>query len=165
MSPRRASHFLSLRRKKVTKERATLLDASPFTRRANGATWGARGWGVPWNSLRALRALRSDNHGKSVHEAGVSFGTSATPPPARPRRIQKGVTRAFALLGPTDHRCARPRPPPLCPEKHVARCNALAHPRPSEAMARVLHPALVAAPRSAGGKARRRAEGHACFVI
>ncbi|BFO56385.1 hypothetical protein AVXHC19_31880 [Acidovorax sacchari] len=90
MSPRRASHVLSLRRKKVTKERATLLDATPFALWANGATWGARGWGVPWNSLRALRALRSDNHGKSVHEAGVSFGTPATPPPARPRRIQKG---------------------------------------------------------------------------
>ncbi|AVS66502.1 hypothetical protein C8245_13185 [Paracidovorax avenae] len=79
-----------LRQRKVPKRKAALLHATPFARRANGATWGARGWGVPWNSLRALRALRSDNHGKSVHEAGVSCGTPATPPPARPRRIQKG---------------------------------------------------------------------------
>ena len=55
----------------------------------------------------APAALRSNSCGESVHEARVSFGTRATPRPARPRRIQKGTrgtsTRAIASL-----RCARP---------------------------------------------------------
>ena len=43
--------------------------------------------------LTARCALRSDNHGESVHEAGVSFGTPATPQAPRRRRSQKGWGR------------------------------------------------------------------------
>ena len=49
--------------------------------------------GVRRGTHCAPAALRSNNHGESVDEAGVSCGTPATPRPARPRRIQKG-TRA-----------------------------------------------------------------------
>ena len=76
---RRASNFLSRRRKKVTKERTTPLSASPALRA--GATCGARGRGAPQNSLRA-GALRSNNCGELDHEACVSCGTHATPPSA-----------------------------------------------------------------------------------
>ncbi|AVS62823.1 hypothetical protein C8241_15075 [Paracidovorax avenae] len=113
VSPRRASYFSLLRQRKVAKRKATLLDATPFARRANGATWGDSG----------LRVAR---------------------PPSR--------------------RCARQKPKRSAP-KYRARCNALAHQGPSEAMARMRPPALVAAPRSAGRGAGRRAAGHACFVI
>ena len=40
--------------------------------------------------LTARCALRSDNHGESDHEAGVSCGTPATPQAPRRRRSQKG---------------------------------------------------------------------------
>ena len=66
LSPRRASNFLLLRQKKVTKEKAP-----PSLRPPRGA-WGqpasGRLRGAPWNSLRA-GALRSDNHGESDDEA------------------------------------------------------------------------------------------------
>jgi hypothetical protein len=51
---RRRSGFLLLRQKKVTKEKATLLSATPSLR--YGATWGARSRGAPQNSLRAFGA-------------------------------------------------------------------------------------------------------------
>ena len=52
--------------------------------------------------LTARCALRSDNHGESDHEAGVSCGTPPPPQAPRRRRSQKGVgslTRAVAALG------------------------------------------------------------------
>ena len=52
---------------------------------------GVLGHGVHRRTRCAPAALRSDNCGESVHEACVSFGTHATPRPARPRRIQKGT--------------------------------------------------------------------------
>ena len=60
--------------------------------------------GVRRGTHFAALQLRSDNHGESVDEAGVSCGTPATPRPARPRRIQKGLStktasRAIAALG------------------------------------------------------------------
>ena len=71
---------------------------------------GVLGHGVHRRTRCAPAALRSNNCGESVHEACVSFGTHATPRPARPRRIQKGTRVAdihtghcFAAL-----RCARP---------------------------------------------------------
>ena len=64
--------------------------------------------GVHRRTRCAPAALRSNNCGESAHEVRVSFGTRATPRPARPRRIQKGTrgtsTRAIASL-----RCARPQ--------------------------------------------------------
>ena len=67
------------------------------------ATCGARSWGAPWNSLRA-GALRSNNHGESDHEAGVSCGTPATPRPALLGAARRGgnaptALRAIAALG------------------------------------------------------------------
>ena len=75
--------------------------------------------GVRRGTHCAPAALRSNNHGESVDEAGVSCGTPATPRPARPRRIQKGLStktasRAIAALGPISRaqapRAAQPRP-------------------------------------------------------
>ena len=65
---------------------------------------GVLGCGVRRGTHCAPAALRSNNHGESVDEAGVSCGTPATPRPARPRRIQKGLStktasRAIAALG------------------------------------------------------------------
>ncbi len=54
VSPRRATHFLSLRRKKVSKERATLLPVTPTLRA--GAACDARSRGVLRNSLRCYAA-------------------------------------------------------------------------------------------------------------
>ena len=53
----------------------------------------------------APAALRSDNHGESVHAAGVSCGTPATPQAPRRRRSHRGLKRpqtsirAIASLG------------------------------------------------------------------
>ena len=58
--------------------------------------------GVRRGTHCAPAALRSNNHGESVDEAGVSCGTPATPRPARLRRIQKGWganNRVAFLLG------------------------------------------------------------------
>ena len=62
--------------------------------------------GVHRRTRCAPAALRSNNCGESAHEARVSFGTRATPRPARPRRIQKGTRESDIHTG---HRCARPR--------------------------------------------------------
>ena len=67
---------------------------------------GVLGHGVHRRTHCAPAALRSNNCGESVHEARVSFGTRATPRPARPRRIQKGTRESDIHTG---HRCARPR--------------------------------------------------------
>ena len=79
ISPRRASHFLLLRQKKVTKEKATPLSATPSLR--YGATCGARvSRGLAeLASLKQLRAL--------IRE---TLRSSAQP---------EGGVRAFASLG------------------------------------------------------------------
>ena len=87
MSPRRASPFLSLRRKKGTKERATLLAVTPPLRA--GATCDARSRGALRNSLRA-DALRSDSRSESVNE-GVCPSAHARPAPCASRHGQKGT--------------------------------------------------------------------------
>jgi len=97
---RHASNFLSLRRKKVTKERATLLRAS--LRYATGnLRCSVR---VCAAELTARCALRSNNCGKSVHEVRVSCGTRTHTLPCASRHAQKGTRsrtsiRAFASLG------------------------------------------------------------------
>ena len=100
MSPRRASPFLSRRRKKGTKERATLLCAS-LRYAAGNLRCSVRGCAA---ELTARCALRSNNCGKSVHEVRVSFGTRTHPLPCASRHAQKGTQRtsirAIALLGP-----------------------------------------------------------------
>ena len=81
MRARRRSNFLSLRRKKVTKERATLLSATPSLR--CGATWVLR-CRVRRGTHFAAAQLRSDNPGEPDNKACVSCGTHTTPHPARP---------------------------------------------------------------------------------
>ena len=106
---RRRSNFLLLRQKKVTKEKATPLSASPALR--YGATCGARGRCALRNSLRA-GALRSNSRSESVHEARVSCGTRATPPAALLGAYrgdgERTSTRAIASLGPVS-RAQAPR--------------------------------------------------------
>ena len=138
---RRRSNFLLLRQKKVTKEKATPLSASPALR--YGATCGARGQGALRNSLRACGAPLKQPQRVSSRSACVLRHTRH---PARcaPRRIQRGVgnqtsPRAFASLGPIS-RAQAPR---------------AAHTRPSAAMARMdvrLPNPLLAAP--AAGRLR-----------
>ena len=97
---RHASNFLSLRRKKVTKERATLLRAS-----LRFATGNLRcSVRVCAAELTARCALRSNNCGKSVHEVRVSCGTRTHTLPCASRHAQKGPRsrtsiRAIAALG------------------------------------------------------------------
>jgi len=84
---RRRSNFLSRRRKKVTKERATLLSVTPTLRM--GATCDARSRGALRNSLRA-GALRSNSRSESVDE-GVCPSAHARPAPCASRYGQKGT--------------------------------------------------------------------------
>ena len=101
--------FFRLLDKKVTKERATLLSATPSLR--YGATWGARSRGAPWNSLCAARAAQTATASQSTKHARSD--ARATPQPPRRRRSQQGVDsrtskqpnsrtsiRAIAALGP-----------------------------------------------------------------
>ena len=92
---RHASNFLSRRRKKVTKERATLLRASLRCATGN-LRCSHRGCAA---ELTARYALRSNNCGKSVHEARVSFGTRTHPLPCASRHAQKGTQGADIHTG------------------------------------------------------------------
>ena len=100
-------------------EGAVLRTAVKWVSDPNNPQPGVLGCGVRRGTHCAPAALRSNNHGESVDEAGVSCGTPATPRPARPRRIQKGLStktasRAIAALGPISRaqapRAAQPRP-------------------------------------------------------
>ena len=97
VSPRRATHFLSLRRKKVSKERATLLPVTPTLRA--GAACDARSRGVLRNSLRCYAA--SFEQPQQVRpRRRVSCGTR--PPHAlrfSARAEGLGRFRAIAALG------------------------------------------------------------------
>jgi hypothetical protein len=100
-SPRRATHFLSLRRKKVSKERATLHAAS-----LRFAAGNLRCSCVGRAAELATRcALRSNNRSESDDE-GVCPSAHARPKPCAPRRILKGTrySNIHSGLG-----CARPR--------------------------------------------------------
>ena len=88
LSPRRASNFLLLRQKKVTKEKAP-----PSLRPPRGA-WGqpasGRLRGAPWNSLRAVGA--SLGQPRRVRSRCMRAPTRMfTPQPPRRRRSQQGV--------------------------------------------------------------------------
>ncbi len=99
---RRASNFLLARQKKVTKENATPLSASPALR--YGATCGARAWGALRNSLRACGApLRQPQR---VSPRSVCPSAHAAPRPALLGAYrgdgERTSIRAFASLGPTS---------------------------------------------------------------
>ncbi len=147
MCARRRTYFLLLRQKKVGKEKATLVSASPFApmgRRGQPAVLG--GGAPPWNSLRALRALRSNSHGESEHEAGVSCGTPARTAPCAPRRRHKGWGQqtGHCFARPLVRECFAPRTQKL--EEGVGGL------RPSAAMARVA-PFWMRLGRAGGGVA------------
>ena len=109
---RRVTFFRVAERKSPKKGRPCCLRPLRF---APGQP-GVLGHGVHRRTRCAPAALRSDNCGESVHEARVSFGTRATPRPARPRHIQKGThrdrtsIRAIAALGPALRSARRLRP-------------------------------------------------------
>ena len=149
--------FLCFAKETYPKERRPYC-LRPFA--ALRATCGARSRGGAVE-LTARVALRSDNPGESVHEAGVSCGTPARPAPCAPRRIQKGgetirvfasLDLAFAALRACASQCRAVRP--FYPKAKAERSDG-----PTWA------PARVAVPRSAVQRVRMRAEGHACFVI
>ena len=96
MSPRRASPFLSRRRKKGTKERATLQAASLRSAPGN-LRCSVRG--RHRRTHCAALQLRSDNCGESEHEVHVSCGTRTRPLPCAPRRILKGTRGADIHTG------------------------------------------------------------------
>ena len=98
---RRRSNFLSSRRKKVTKERATLHAAS--LRFAAGNLWCSCVGRAAELATRC--ALRSNNRSESVHEARA-LRRPCRPTPCAPRRIVKGTRESDIRTG---HRCARPR--------------------------------------------------------
>ena len=101
MCARRRSNFLSRRRKKVTKERATLHAAS-----LRFAAGNLRCSCVGRAAELATRcALRSNNRSESVHEARA-LRRPRRPTPCAPRRIVKGTRESDIRTG---HRCARPR--------------------------------------------------------
>ena len=86
---------------------------------------GVLGCGVRRGTHCAPAALRSNNHGESVDEAGMSCGTPATPRPARPRRIQKGWG-ANSPFGPSLRSAPRSRrlaPAPLGAERSDGPCG------------------------------------------
>ena len=123
---RRASNFLSRRRKKVTKERATLLRASLRCATGN-LRCSDRGCAA---ELTARYALRSNNCGKSVHEVRVSFGTRTHPLPCASRHVQKGTLNGHphgpllrcAALGPNS-RAQAPRAAQAKPSAAMARMD------------------------------------------
>ena len=126
MCARQRSNFLSRRRKKVTKERATLLSVTPTLRA--GATCDARSRGALRNSLRAF-ALRSNSRSESVNE-GVCPSAHARPAPCASRHGQKGPRQYGPSL----------RSAPLGQALRAAKT------RPSAAMARVVPNPLLDAP-------------------
>ena len=121
---------------------------------------GVLGHGVHRRTRCAPAALRSNNCGESVHEACVSFGTHATPRPARPRRIQKGTRGADIHTG---HSLAAQRSAPLAQRRALAPAKA----RPSAAMARVAvrFPLPCWLRLRWGGCGVARASERACFVV
>ena len=141
MCARRRSNFLLRRQEKVTKEKATLLRASPSLR--YGATCDARSGGAPQNSLRAARSVQTAAASQCT-KCVCPSAHARTPCPALlgTRRREPGERtsiRAIAALGPVS-RAQAPR---------------AAKARPSAAMARVdvrLSKPLLAAP--AAGRLR-----------
>ena len=99
MCARRRTYFLLRRQKKVGKEKATPLAVS--LRFAAGNLRCSRERRCR-RTRCALAALRSDNCGKSDHEAWASFGAPARLTRCASRHVQRGGKSN------SGHRCARP---------------------------------------------------------
>ena len=106
VSARRPTCFLLLRQKKVGKEKATPLAVS--LRFAAGNLRCSRERRCRRTHF-ALAALRSDNCGKSEHEAWASFGAPARLTRCASRHVQRGSKPD------TGDRCARPEMEPVYP--------------------------------------------------
>jgi len=113
-SPRRATHFLLLRQKKVSKEKATPLSATPALR--YGATCGARvSRGLAeLASLKQLRALIRETLRSSAQPEGRANRTGLCF--ARPTS-HRGAARLggwdwllVLVLGPSEAKAARSHP-------------------------------------------------------
>ena len=110
MCARRRSNFLSLRRKKVTKERAT-PSLRPL-RCATGQTCGGALAGCAVELALLLRSAARTATASQMTKHGRT-GAHATPQPPRRRRSQQGVNtqtaiRVFAALDPKNAApCAR----------------------------------------------------------
>ena len=155
---RRASNFLLLRQKKVTKEKAT-PSLRPL-RVAKGQPAAGRLRGAPWNS-RCAGARRSDNHGESEHEARAlrrACHPATAPPQAQPAGVgQPNIQTAGHPFGPLL-RSARSRGR----KRHALRKLGRAKQRPVW-MFCSLCPSGCAEERS--GRGGMCAEGHTCFVV
>ena len=114
MCARRRSNFLSLRRKKVTKERAT-PSLRPL-RCATGQTCGGALAGCAVELALLLRSAARTATASQITKHGRT-GAHATPQPPRRRRSQQGVNiqtaiRVFAALDPARAApCSRRLPP------------------------------------------------------
>jgi hypothetical protein len=124
---RRRSNFLLLRQEKVTKEKATLLAATPA--RSAGATCGGTLAGC---AVELAARLRRSAQTATASQLTMHARTSAhaTPQVLRRRRIQKGwgnqtATRAIAALGLTS-RAQAPRAAQTRPSAAMARVAVLA---------------------------------------
>ena len=124
MCARRRSNFLLLRQKKVTKEKATLLRASPSLR--YGATCDARSGGAPQNSLRAARSVQTAAASQCT-KCVCPSAHARTPCPAllgtrRREPRERTSIRAIAALGPVS-RAQAPRAAQTGPSAAMARVD------------------------------------------
>ena len=124
MCARRRSNFLLRRQEKVTKEKATLLRASPSLR--YGATCDARSGGAPQNSLRAARSVQTAAASQCT-KCVCPSAHARTPCPAllgtrRREPRERTSIRAIAALGPVS-RAQAPRAAQTGPSAAMARVN------------------------------------------
>ena len=107
MCARRRSNFLSLRRKKVTKERAT-PSLRPL-RCATGQTCGGALAGCAVELALLLRSAARTATASQITKHG-RFDAHATPQPPRRRRSQQGVNTqtAIRVVAALDPGCAAP---------------------------------------------------------
>ncbi|PJI96157.1 hypothetical protein CLU85_0898 [Acidovorax sp. 69] len=115
LSPRRASDFLLLRQKKVTKEKAT-PSLRPL-RCATGRPAAGRLRGAPWNSLCAARAARTTTASQFTRHArsDARAHPATAPPQAQPAGVGSPTAKqpdSQTAKQPdihSGHRFARPR--------------------------------------------------------
>ena len=124
MCARRRSNFLLRRQEKVTKEKATLLRASPSLR--YGATCDARSGGAPQNSLRAARSVQTAAASQCT-KCVCPSAHARTPCPAllgtrRREPRERTSIRAIAALGPVS-RAQAPRAAQAGPSAAMARVD------------------------------------------
>ena len=122
MCARRRSNFLSLRRKKVTKERAT-PSLRPL-RCATGQTCGGALAGCAVELALLLRSAAQTATASQITKHGRT-GAHATPQPPRRRRSQQGVNTqtAIRVVAALDPACAVPCARRLRPQQRAERSN------------------------------------------